>query len=251
MKSTIHGDVVSGGNVTLDDDVTVYGDVTAVGTVTMDDYAMVMGTIVEGASIAYITGPIPNYDVTITITDADGNVTTETLSVDGGALPLRFTLTAGGANIYIDDGEGYTLAPGSYGSLEVEEDATLNLSSGYYAFNDFSVDDHATINLMVTGGKPIVIDVVNDLEFEEYVHMVVIGGTAADIAFRVQDEAEFEEWGVYLGTYFTLRSSGDELEVGGDTTLTGGLYGMDVEVDDDSTIIGMPSVAAYLAFFGL
>ena len=104
---------------------------------------------------------------------------------------------------------------------------------------------------MVTGGNPIVLDVVNDLEFEENVTMVVIGGTAADIAIRVQGGAEFDEQGQYLGTYFALRSSGDELEPGENTTLNGGLYGMDVEVDEETTISGMPSVDVYLAFFGL
>ena len=112
--------------------------------------------------------------------------------------------------------------------------------------------------------------------------MWVFGGTAADIAVRLQDDAEFGEGGQYLGTYFTLLSdydgcesdddgesdddsdddgcgsdevedqdSGGDLEAGEHTYLTGALYGNDVEVDEDSTITGMPSVAAYLAFFGL
>ena len=127
----------------------------------------------------------------------------------------------------------------------------MNLSSGSYAFLDVSIDENATIYLTVIDGNPIVLDVVNDLEFEENVTMVVIDGTGADIAVRVQGEAEFEEWGQYQGTYFTFRSSGDELEPGENTTLTGGLYGMEVEVDEETTIIGMPSVGAYLAFFGL
>jgi cytoskeletal protein CcmA (bactofilin family) len=250
--STITGNIVSGGNITLEEDVTVIGDVTAVGSVTLEEGALVTGSTAEWTSSASITGPIPNYNVTITITDADGNETTETLFVDGGPLPLTFTLAAGGANIYIDPDEIYPmLPPGSYGTLQVGQNATLNLISGSYAFNEVSIDEDATVNLMVTGGNPIVLDVVNDLEFEENVTMVVIGGTAADIAIRVQSGAEFDEQGQYLGTYFALRSSGDELEPGENTTLNGGLYGMDVEVDEETTISGMPSVDAYLAFFGL
>ena len=248
--STVTGDIVSGGNVTLGQDVAVYGDVTAAGMITLDDGAMVMGDIDDWASLGSITGPIPNYNVTITITDEDGNETTEILAVDGAPLPLTFTLAAGGANMSIDPGDTDTVLPGSYGTLQVGQNATLNLRSGSYAFDDVNIDEGVTIYLDLTGG-PIIFDVVNDLEYQENVTMVAYGATAADFAVRVQGEAEFDEQGQYLGTYFTLRSSGDELEAGENTTLTGGLYGMQVEVDEETTIIGMPSVAAYLAFFGL
>ena len=72
-----------------------------------------------------------------------------------------------------------------------------------------------------------------------------------DTAAVINIPVEFDELGQYRGTYFSLRSSGDELEPGENTTLTGALFGTQVEVDEDSTIIGMPSVEAYLAFFGL
>ena len=175
-ESTITGNIVSGGNVTLEENVTVNGDVTAVGTVTLEEGAVVMGTTVEGASLDPITGPIPNYDVTITITGEDGNGTTETLSVDGAPLPLTFTLTAGETNIYINPGETDTLVPGSYGTLQVGEDATLNLSSGYYAFDEVSIDENVTINLFVVNGNSIVIDVVGELEYDEKRHYVGVWG---------------------------------------------------------------------------
>ena len=37
----------------------------------------------------------------------------------------------------------------------------------------------------------------------------MIGGTAADIVFRVQDEVSFGDDGQYVGTYFTGRSPWD------------------------------------------
>ncbi len=91
--ATIAGNIVSGDNVELKPGVTVVGDVTAAGTV---DYigAIIGGTMVEGASLTPVAGPVPNFILDITITDAEGNQTTETVDVDGPSLPLTFTLTA-------------------------------------------------------------------------------------------------------------------------------------------------------------
>ena len=77
----------------------------------------------------------------------------------------------------------------------------------------------------------------------------MICGTAADILFRVQDEVSFDEYGQYVGTCFTGRSPGGSLGQGEETILTGALLGGDVEVEEGSTVIGVPSISAYLSFF--
>jgi len=246
--ASVTGNVVSGGNVTLENNATVNGDVTAAGTVTLDTGASVTGTITENAGWTPITGPTPNYDVTITVTDQDGNETVQTFSVDGGALPLSFILAAGGTDVTVPSSGSYAATPGSYGTLKVEENATISFVSGNYAFDDIEFDENVTINLTILGG-PIVIDVVNDLDFDEHITMNVIGGTAADIVFRVQDEVSFDEYGQYVGTYFTGRSPGGQFGQGESTILTGALLGGDVEVEEGSTVVGMPSIGAYLSFF--
>ncbi len=142
----------------------------------------------------------------------------------------------------------YSATPGSYGSLDVDENATISFVSGNYAFDEIEFDENVTINLTILGG-PIVIYVVDDLDFDENITMNVIGGTAADIVFRVQDEVSFDEDGQYVGTYFTGRSPGGSLGQGEDTILTGALLGGDAEVEEGSTVIGVPSTSAYISFF--
>ena len=246
--ATVTGNVLSGGNVYLEQNATVNGNVTASGTVTLDLNATVTGTITEGATWIPITGPTPNYDVTITITDPDGNETVQTFSVDGGALPLFFNLPAGGTDVTVESSESYSAAPGSYGNLSVQDNATVSFVSGNYAFNNIDFDANVTINLIILGG-PIVIDVGDDLDFDGYATMNVIGGTAADVIFRVRDELSFDDYGQYMGTYFTGPTIRGILGQGQVSTLTGALLGGEVEVESGSTIISMPAVSAYMTFF--
>ena len=249
--ATIAGNIVSGGDIELKDGVTVVGSVTAAGTVTYSG-AIIGGALVEGAPLAPVVGPQPSYTVDITITDAEGNETTQTAEVEGAALAMTFSLTAGGQDITIDAGETYSLAPGSYGIVEVKEDATLSLISGEYAFNQVIIKENTEILLNLTGG-PIIFDVVNYLEFKENITMLVTSGVgdASDFVVRIGDQALFKEDGQYLGTYFGFGATLAQMEVKENATLRGALYGDDVKVKENATVIGMPSLEAYLAFFGL
>jgi hypothetical protein len=247
--SVVNGNIVSGGNVTLKENVIVHGDVTAAGTVTLKSGATVNGTWTQGATVDPIAGPTPNYGVSITITDKNGNVTVENTDVEGSQLGLTFNLTAGGPNVTVNAGETYTLLPGSYGTVEIKENATVNLSSGDYAFDELRIKEGTTINLDVSGG-PVVVDAVTVLEFKENIKMYVTGGSAADFVVRVENQAQFKEDGQYLGTYFGFESALAEMHVKENSTLTGALYGDVVEVKENSVVNGMPASAVYLSFFG-
>ena len=248
-NATITGDIVAVGNVVVKENALVQGDVTAGGTVTVEDGAAVNGNIQQGASVDAIGGPTPQYAVTITITDENGQETVEYEYVEGGELPMTFDLTGGGDDVTVNAGETYNLLPGSYGDVEVKENATLNLSSGQYAFLQFQIKEWATINADVSGG-PIVFDAVNDLEFKENITMDVFGGTAADIVVRVENQAQFKEHGDYLGTFFGFEASLAQMHVKEHATLTGALYGDQVEVKEHTEVHGMPAVDVYLSFFG-
>lgn len=248
--SVVTGDVVSGGDVMLKENVVVNGDVTAAGTVTMKSGATVNGTLTQNATVETIAGPTPNYGVNITITDPDGNVSYDNVDVEGSQLGLTFNLTAGGPDVTVNSGETYNLAPGSYGTVEVKENSTLNLSSGSYAFDEIRIKEGTTINLNIVGGDPIIFDAVTVLEFKENIVMNVIGGTAADVVIRVEDQAQFKEDGQYLGTYFGFEAANAEMHVKENSTLLGALYGDTVEVKENAVVTGMPASSVYLSFFG-
>lgn len=247
--SVVTGDIVTSANITLKENVVVNGDVTAGGSVTLKPGATVNGTLLQNVPVDTIGGPTPSYGVSITITDEDGNVTIEYVTVDGSQLGMTFNLTAGGPNVTVNSGQTYNLAPGSYGTVQVKEDATLNLSSGDYAFESITIKENSTINVNVSGG-PVVFDAVDVLEFKENIVMNVIGGTAADFVVRVQDVATFKEDGQYLGTYFGFEAANAEMHVKENSTLTGALYGDEVEVKENTLINGMPATSVYLSFFG-
>jgi hypothetical protein len=88
------------------------------------------------------------------------------------------------------------------------------------------------------------------LEFKENITMNVTGGTAADFVVRVADLAQFKENGDYLGTYFGFAADNAEMHVKENSSLTGALYGDQVEVKENSTVTGMPASDVYLSFFG-
>ena len=250
--ATIAGNIVSGGDVELKDGVRVVGNVTAAGTVTYSGETIIGGIVLEGVALAPVLGPLPSYTVNITITDAEGKVTTETVDVDGSALPLTFPLTAGGPDVTTEAGQTYTLAPGSYGRVEVKEKGVLTLTSGKYAFNQVIIKEDTNIYLDLTGG-PIIFDVVDYLAFKENIIMLVTSGTgdASDFVVRIGDQAVFKEGGQYLGTYFGFGATLAQMEVKENAILRGALYGDDVKVKENALVIGMPSLEAYLAFFGL
>ena len=250
--ATITGNIVSGGDVELKDGVTVVGNVTAAGTVTYSGETIIGGIVLEGATLTPVAGPLPSYTVDITITDAEGNVTTETVDVDGAALPSTFPLTAGGPDITTEVGETYELTPGSYGRVEVKEDGFLTLTSGHYAFDQLIIKEDTNIYLYLDDG-PIILDVVDYLEFKENIVMAVTSGTgdASDFVVRLGDQALFKEGGQYLGTYFGFGATLAQMEVKENAILRGGLYGDDVMVKENALVIGMPSLEAYLALFGL
>jgi len=208
--------------------------------------------VLEGVTLTPVAGPLPSYTMDITLTDAEGNETTETVDVEGSALPLTFPLTAGGPDVTTEAGESYTLAPGSYGRVEVKENGVLTLTSGQYAFNQVIIKKDTNIYLDLTAG-PIIFDVVDYLEFKENIVMVVTSGAgdASDFVVRIGDQALFKEGGQYLGTYFGFGATLAQMEVKENAILRGALYGDDVMVKENAVVIGMPSLEAYLAFFGL
>jgi hypothetical protein len=81
------------------------------------------------------------------------------------ASTLSWTVTypsGTGANIIVNSGQSQQLPPGLYGSIILNSQSTLNLSSGTYFLTDFVVNSQVTVNLNQANG-PVVIYVTNAL----------------------------------------------------------------------------------------
>ncbi len=206
-RSLVQGNILSGDDIVLKENVRVEGDVTAAGKVRLKRGAVVTGTIEEHADIPPFE-PIE---------------------------PVWLFLKAGYSDIRVGKNESRVLAPGRYRKLEVKEHAVLTLSSGKYAFKSFRVDKKSRIHLDLMDG-PILIKVVKGLELKKQIKMSVISaqGDIKDIQFQVGEKADFKKEGHYLGTYLGFKA---HMNLKSWSHLEGALYGRKVKVEESVTVL--------------
>ena len=217
-SSVIHGNVQARGDVRLLKNASIDGDATAMGSIVLGSGALVTGTTNEGASIPPI----------------------EPMSI----IPAP-TLPAGELDIKVKSRDIKTLEPGSYGELEVRKEARLNLQSGHYAFRDLTLGEGSILHIDLSSG-PIVVDVEGEIDFKARVTMTLAGGDASQVLFQAGEEVDLRDDGTYFGTYI---SADEEIELHKGASLTGALYGEKVDVEQNSTLIGMPAANVYRSLF--
>lgn len=98
------------------------------------------------------TGTAPEFDYKGGASDANFGGGATIASVDPEEFPDVPPFTAGTEDIELEKGETRTLAPGSYGEIEVQDDATLNLSTGEYFIKSIEVGKRGVVNLDATAG---------------------------------------------------------------------------------------------------
>ena len=232
MDAFVEGDVIAGEDVKVREISTVLGNVTAIG----DDVILMDGAEVLGNATA---GDKVKIADTANVT---GDVFESAVVSPPPVLSLpSIAVTAGGEDIRVASGETLSLSPGSYGKLRVREGATLILSSGHYAFTDVKVGPSAQLLLDLSLGA-LLFDVSGDLSLKELTQMEIISetGTAADILFRVTgEEVDLRDGGHFLGTFLAPHAV---IELHEDASLIGALYGWEVDVEQRTTVVGMPAV---------
>jgi len=232
MDALVEGDVIAGEDVKVREISTVLGNVTAIG----DDVILMDGAEVIGNATA---GDKVKFADTANVT---GDVFESAVVSPPPVLSLpSIAVTAGGEDIRVASGETLSLSPGSYGKLRVREGATLILSSGHYAFTDVKVGPSAQLLLDLSLGA-LLFDVSGDLSLKELTQMEIISetGTAADILFRVTgEEVDLRDGGHFLGTFLAPNAV---IELHEDASLIGALFGWEVDVEQRTTVVGMPAL---------
>jgi PKD repeat protein len=169
--------------------------------------------------------------------DIKANVTLINSPTSSDLGPITWTpldLTAGSQKIKLDKDSTESLTPGLYGKLEIKKDATLILSSGEYSFEEIKSDKGVTWVFDLADG-PVIINVVGDIEFDKETAFVVNAGDAGDILFRVAGEkVTIGKDSHILGTFFAPEA---EVKLEGASTLTGALYGNNVDIKKDNQVI--------------
>ena len=256
-NGTVQGDIVSRiDEVKVDENALVGGDINAGDKVEVDKNAIVNGSVTSGDDIKLKENATVGGDVTAAKdVDLESGVTvvgtiTENATVP--AIPLltfpSFSVSASGPEVKVEEGETETLAPGSYGKLEVKEDGIVNLSTGRYVFEEIKTDKNTTFNFDVTNG-PIVVEVEKQVEFDEGTLMTSTGD-ASDLLFLVDDNVELKKDGTYLGTY--VAPEGDikvDSEAGKVSIVTGALYGKKVEIKKNAILVGDPATELFVQEF--
>jgi hypothetical protein len=213
-KARATGNVTTAHDIILKNDSTIEGDATAGGSVQRSGGSRVLGAIHESADVPPIQA----------------------------ITSVQLSLRAGTRDVAV--ATNLALEPGSYKDLEVRTGATLILRSGRYAFKQFVVGREATIVFDLSSG-PVVIDVVDDVAFKERARMAISSpaGAATDILFRIGGRGvQLGKDGVYLGTFLALKANA---QLGQNATLTGALYGREVEVRERTSIIGKPAAQVF------
>ncbi len=156
-------------------------------------------------------------------------------------------LTAGTQKIQVEKNGTETLAPGSYGNLEMKDGATLILTDGHYRFQEFKTHKNPALVFNLGGGS-IVIDVVGDVEFGDEARFSINGGDASDVLFRsMGNHLKLKKDGQYLGTFLAPQAK-ITLEKG--NTLTGALFGKAIDIDKENAVTYRLATDAFVMLYG-
>jgi cytoskeletal protein CcmA (bactofilin family) len=135
------------------------GNLTTVGKTTIKKYNTIKGNVKAGGQIEVennvtITGTAMGYTMVAWVN-----------------LPT-LSFSAGRSNVTVRKWSSRSLAPGSYGDVKVENDATLFLRSGAYFFKSLEIGDRAVLAIDVTDGA-VKINVVAKLDFKRSAEMTI------------------------------------------------------------------------------
>ncbi len=252
--STVTGSVHSGGNVTTGSNATITQDIVASGNVQVGGGNAIGGNVLSGGNIT--TGS--NSAITGTA-QASGTVSLGGASTAGSvvtgapaptpiayvpiALPAATAFTAGGANQSTGGGGTLNLLAGTYGGLTTGSNATVNLSTGVYYFDAFSLGGGTDLNFDLTLGG-ITVYIVGALTTGSNIDVNIVGGGASDILFEVHGNTSIGGGNEWFGTIFS-PIAGRTVTTGSNVTLTGAIYGDIVNIGGGGKLLHDPSSALF------
>jgi hypothetical protein len=239
----LNGSAYAGGKLTFGQDLTV-GDSVQLREVVVNGAASIGGDTT-------IWGTLDAASYTL----GGGALVTEGVTAPGAtfgliSMPAATAFSAGGTNQTVDAGLGQlTLAPGTYGTLATSrQNQTINLSSGDYYLDGFTVQGGFTLEIDLTSGNPVNIYSVGNLDFTaQGLELKVKGaGTGGDFVTLTnapslasliywETHADFDMGGENLWGG-TVYASSNNVTIGQYINWTGAAYAYDtVDVADHGT----------------
>ncbi|HSQ42713.1 MAG TPA: collagen-binding domain-containing protein, partial [Fibrobacteraceae bacterium] len=157
------------------------------GDVWLRDYATVSGALYTRDTVVYQSS---NY----TAPSVEGNA-----EISDSLLPMGFSLPSvpdlsDEDSVQVSAGDSYSLAPGNYSLVKVNNNATLILSGGDYRIGSFSLAYASALQLDTSNGEPVRIFASGELNWK---CDITSGGEAKRLASKLLL--------VYYGTSLTLE----------------------------------------------
>ncbi len=203
--NTHTGNLTAVGGITIDKDNIIDGDVTAGGKLKIKSGATVTGTALGNTPVA--SEPLPG-----------------------------LSFTAGGEKVTVEEDQSQSLAPGSYGKIEVKKRGTLELSSGDYFFKELDLKDETTLSIDVSDG-PVTINTVKKLHFHKNSQVTITspaGHESRFVTFNSMKNVDVHEGARVLGS---IIASEDKVHLHKDVTFQGAICAKDIDIDKGSTIL--------------
>jgi hypothetical protein len=199
LKSTkqvpSYGDIHSNGLLIVEKGYpsTYNSNLTAIGKITINKQNTINGNVKSQTSISN--------SGTINGTKTVGPVANESLP--------SLSYSAGGANKTVPNGGSLTLAPGSYGIVTMSQGGTLKLTSGEYFMNELryaSTIEGGTIEIDLSSGDPVTINVVSNLQFGHEAAVVLLPNGESDselVTFNTLQStaANWGREGYFIGSF--------------------------------------------------
>ncbi len=199
------------------------GDVTAVGKIDIAKKVTIEGDVTAGDEL--------QLDKNVTIT----GTATEFASVSSVALP-SLSYSAGGNDVKVKKNQTQALTPGSYGKIEVEENGTLQFSSGDYFCEELILKKDVNLEISLATG-PVAVNVEKKVDMDKDVSMSLSPLGDVDsryVTINSMEDIQIGKGSVLRGTFnvpqgkFDLKKNGD---------LIGAICAEEIAVDKDAIAV--------------
>lgn len=141
-------------------------------------------------------------------------------------------------NVFVNNGQSRTLTPGHYGTLSVQSNADLYLSSGTYTFSSFNIEPQGDVFLSKASG-PIQVFVTGS-PFQFKGRIVSSVGPIGDFLVGYLGTQDAALQGPFLGTFLAPNGKILLQRPSDNSPHRGAFFGRSIDVASDSTVLHEP-----------
>ena len=155
--------ILSNALLAIGNDGNITTNVLAAGNISIGDRTEITGNVFAGGSVSLGTGVLVN-DGTVA-----GGQSVSTVEIE------NHSVTYGGIDIPVNDGETWTATPGDHRDLHAYNYSTLRFGPGVYNFRKFYLESNVAIIFDLDGDEEAVINIYDETRFGDWCDMSIEG----------------------------------------------------------------------------